>query len=74
MGTMKRLLKEHQEQVEQAIALAGERPRLMVEAANMLLLLKAASNLICDLRRSGDSPYSIEKSINALVARVEAHS
>ena len=46
----------------------------MVEATNMLLLLKAASNLICDLRRSGDSPCGIEKSIDALVARVEAHS
>jgi hypothetical protein len=74
MGATKRAFQDHQEQIERAIALAEERPRLTVEAANMLLLLKAASNLICDLRPSCDGPYGIEKSIDALVARVEARS
>jgi hypothetical protein len=73
MGAMKRAFMAHEDLIEQAAVFAEARPRLTLEAANMLTLLKAASNLICDLRPVSE-PYGIEKSIDALVARVEAHS
>jgi hypothetical protein len=74
MGAMKRAFMAHEDLLEQAAIFAEARPRLTLESANMLQLLKAASNMICDLRPVGAEPYGIERSIDALVARVEARS
>jgi hypothetical protein len=71
MGLAKRAFQDWQDRIDRAEDLARESPDLVLEARHMLLLLKSASNLICDLRPVSQ-PYGIEKSIDALVARVEA--
>ena len=63
--------RQRQERIEDALDLAAERPDLVLETRNMILLLKASRDMIAGLRNPDAPPFGLERSIAALVARVE---
>jgi hypothetical protein len=60
MGAMKRAFMANEDIIEQAAIFAEARPRLTLEAANMLMLLKAASNTKTILADLSEAKAAIE--------------